>query len=355
VSEFLTNLALRSAGMPAIVAPDPGIVWTDAPGLSAGDAESELEVEPQTRQPEPQPVIEPPSRRILQSSALDVGVEPRVPANLPPFPPTEPFALPEVTSVEREVTSARTEIPRRRTEPVPAIEIREVVRQTEVLRETVIERPPSTPESAETNPSKPEPPRVSPAPPGPSRVEPREVISATTARAAPVASPPVPVMPSREVAPIRLGEAAPRARLPEIFSPSSKSSSVVRPPDQNRGGEVSPIPDRQTVATESPSPVQRQSPSREVQRAEPPEVPPPTPRLSPAPPVPSLPLINDPPRRPPPADQRVEVTIGTIEFRAPPAATAAPVAEGPAPVTADPADGLDSYRALRRYTAWFRE
>jgi hypothetical protein len=77
------------------------------------------------------------------------------------------------------------------------------------------------------------------------------------------------------------------------------------------------------------------------------------PFLRPSPPAAVTPTPPVTAMKQPKQDRDVEVRIGTIEIRATVPSPAPPLSE-PAPVLGDPAEGLESYRSLRRYSSWFR-
>jgi len=349
MSDFLVNLALRAAGVPAAASLKISAPWNEPQPFRSDTPAME---ETSQEQPALNPMIAPQDARHLTThppTALTerTQVAPRAteteaaPASPPAFHP-----VPSVPEQIREIQTEHREIVREAA-LVPPLEVRETVREREIVREKVVERE----VRAEAPPLNERPVVVPPAiqPPivAPHDAEPtlRELIREVVVEK-PTPSPPAmlaPAAPPEVRPPLRKNEAE-REPVPEMAQ--EKERSVPTKPRKNDALELHPA--KPSALPLPATPAQKSSVVQE-ERPVPPAVPP---VLRPAP----LPPVANASEAAPTqkSEKQVEVKIGTIEIRA---AAPPPAPQAPEPVAArnQPVEGFDDYRAVRQYAAWFRE
>jgi len=375
VTDFLTNLALRAAGVTAVARPERSAPpSSETPELRLGLKESaQEEVTPRavptpSREDGRRPDTRPPAAPERADLAPQVAVPERPENGQAPLRPV-PAALERI----REVQTEHHEIVREAA-PAPPIEVHETIREKEIVRETLVER-----ELHVEAP--PPPPRVLDRPaavPGTTRgleVEPvseevvRDVVKNTPVAARPPTLSPAP---RAHIAPAptrteRVSELAPeppsgrdREMLPHERSDTVPPARVTAPPKPLTATPPStaPVTALPALVTANPASHEFQVPVKtaplqpRLAKIEPPVVTAKEPVLRPAP-LPDAPGTFSAERLTAPRQKAVEVTIGSIEIR-----TAVP---SPQPKTPEPArphepiEGFDGYKSVRRYSAWFRE
>jgi hypothetical protein len=359
VSDFLTNLALRAAGVLSVASPEiPAAPWSE-PAEAGLEVKESVEEEPTPRSPatesredgrRPDPRQPSPGERADVRPPSEIRGGPQK-AEVPLRPaPAAPERIREVQTEHHEIV--------REAAPAPTIEVHETIREKEIVRETLVQR--------ELNVE---------APPPPAKIDARPTAVPNTPRGVYVeplssdivreVSMQVPAPPPPTLAPALPGEIAPTSRRTE-----GVTALKPQPPPPGEDWKTVPRPLENTVpparVTPPPAPATPKRPLSEfhvpvktapaeplLPRTGPPVVTPDEPVLRPAP-LPDAPAALSADRTTVPAREKaVEVTIGSIEIR-----TAAPSPQPKPPEPApsnEPLEGFDAYRSVRRYSAWFRE
>lgn len=353
MSSYLVNLVLRGAGMmPAADRDRPEAAVTPArtPDLQepfddpfaneeivGPDVPSAI---PQASAPDAHPV----------TPAKEIQREVIVPREERAEPPSSEPRRPATQRIE-----VRNEAPARPAPPLPppTIEVRETVREPQVIRERVIEKPvpqPTAPPESVAHPAR-EVPAALPTPPVP------------WPPAAPLAPTPELKEVIREVvreAPVPLVRPAAQSNVLAVMreaqteKPDADAPHTPRPSARMQEAQpLSPrVPQSQVRPDARPEPTQRGGPARpeeapQTKAAEKPA------RLHPAA-IPDAPIPKPSETRSPQRETGVEVKIGALEIRAvtPPAPPPRPE---PTPDYEEPVEELDAYRAIRQYGAWYRQ
>jgi hypothetical protein len=371
VSDYLTNLALRAAGVlgvaspemaaaPGSEVPEPGLGFDESvheeATARAHPASHEDRQQPDTRRP----LVPERTGLAPQSAVLGGPSEAHV---SPRQAPTTPGGIRDVHTEHHEIV--------REAAPTPTVEVHEIIREKEIVRETLIER--------ELNiDTLPPPARVVPRPadapltPRGADVEAGSSVVPDVVIAVPLPAPPPTVFPAppADIAPALRTERADgltpepppeERRQPRPHRPE-KTVSPARVTEPSVMVTAKPLsPARVTapplVTTRPPSaaidvPVQSTAAESLVPNTEPPVVQDREPVLRPTPPNDS-PVARPAERVTAPPGKAVEVTIGSIEIRT---AAPSPPSKTPEPAPShEPLEGFDAYRSVRRYSAWFRE
>jgi hypothetical protein len=360
VSDFLTNLALRAAGVVTVASPEiPPAPWSGPPDPAGGLEELvQEEVAPLSPSTEPREDHTPPGRpRLREAERVEVAAPTPIPDERKAQP--HPRPAPTVPERIREVQTEHHGVVRESADVRP-IEVHETIREKEIVREKVVERE----LSAEAPPPKPRIVSIPPAVPATPRRHDVEPVSNEVTREVVVKTPVpmpqpalLPAPPEEIVLPPRRTE--PVAELTPQKPPAEDVKTLLRPRESTPpAARVAPPPPAVTVAAKTAAaefrvPTKPAAAKPLAPSAQTPGVTPEEPVLRPAP-LPEPVLGSSAERTKPPAREKaVEVRIGSIEIR-----TAAPVPQpkSPEPVSSrEPLEGFEAYRSLRRYSAWFRE